>query len=408
MTSYVNPYTGQTISPSQTGYVSIAITSASVQLYWPINGNSGNVIANIIDVTTTSTAYGLILPAAEAASVGQTFLVNNKGSIAVTIFAQDGITSIGVVPTSVALYFWLTDNTTLNGTWEEVTFGAGTSAANATSLTGYGLSSSGSTLSTTTVVNQVSASYSFRAADQSSLYVWTGGVGNLTLPTATSVGSGWYVAIKNDGTGTVTVLASGSNTIDNIGSSFSIQPSNSAVFCSNGINWYTYGFGQASQFAFTQLAVTGTGGTLTLTSAQAANVIQEYGGNLTSNWTIVLPPTVQLYSLRNNTTGSFTVTFTTGVSGGTALTLPQNSTIIAICDGTNVYNSQTSSTNVFSNIQLGSGSASSPSLQFQSDNQTGIYLIGTGQLGFAISGVAVGNLTSAGLQMTAGINGGAF
>ena len=53
MTTYTSPYTGQTISPSQVGYENLTISS-NTTLQWPINGNTTDVVANIIDVTATN------------------------------------------------------------------------------------------------------------------------------------------------------------------------------------------------------------------------------------------------------------------------------------------------------------------------------------------------------------------
>ena len=177
---------------------------------------------------------------------------------------------------------------------------------------------------------------------------------------------------------------------------------------SSGSTYYSYAYGQSSQFFFTQLVKSVTGGTVTLTSTEAASIIQEYQGTLTSNCTVVLPPTVQLYSLRNATTGSFSLTFTTGVVGGQNLTLAQNQTIIAICDGTNIYNSQTATSSSISALTLGNGSAVAPSLSFVGDPVTGLYLAASHQLGFAVNGSNAGTLTSTGFLIPVGIPGGAF
>jgi hypothetical protein len=145
-----------------------------------------------------------------------------------------------------------------------------------------------------------------------------------------------------------------------------------------------------------------------LTSAEGSNVIQEYQGTLTSNCTVILPPTVQFYSFKNDTTGAFTLTFSTGVVGGLTLVLPQNQTIIAICDGTNVYSAQTATTSFIQALTIGDGSAAAPSLSFTSDATTGLYLQASGQLGFAISGSAAGKLTASGLLLPVGVSAGAF
>ena len=49
MTTYTNPFTGQTIQPSQVGYELLTLTT-NVALQWPINGNDNETVANIIEV----------------------------------------------------------------------------------------------------------------------------------------------------------------------------------------------------------------------------------------------------------------------------------------------------------------------------------------------------------------------
>ena len=405
MTSYTNPYTGQTISPSQVGYEQLSI-SVDTELQWPINGNTDSVVANIIEVTATTTGLNLFMPPATQVSDGQSALIRNIGSNSFTVVKSDGST-ITPIASGIAEYIYVTSNATIPGTWSAVTFGAGTSSANAATLAGYGLTAISTTLNTETLVSSFSSSYTILPEDRSSLYEWTGGAGTVTMPNAVTVGAGWFIVIKNNGTGILNVALVGSNTIDGDASA-QLQITESFVVVSDGLNYVSYAYGQSATFFFTQLAKSVTGGTVTLTSAEGANIIQEYQGALTSNCTVVLPPTVQLYSLQNNTTGSYTLTFTTGVSGGTTVVLPQNQTIIAICDGTNVYNAQTSTSSLINALTLGDGSAAAPSLSFVSSATTGLYLAASNQLGFAINGLNAGTLASTGLRMPVGIVGGAF
>ncbi len=132
---------------------------------------------------------------------------------------------------------------------------------------------------------------------------------------------------------------------------------------------------------------------------QAANIIQEYTGTLVSNCTVILPPTVQLYSLKNSTTGSFDLTFSTGVMGGTTLILPQGQTIIAICDGTNVYNAASGSSSSLNSLTLGNGSLAVPSLKFLGDLNSGMYLPASGQVGFVIANALAGFFNTSGLTV---------
>ena len=405
-TSYTNPYTGQTVSPSQVGYENLTI-SADTVLQWPVNGNTTSVVANIIEVTaTTNTNLKLYMPAATQVSTGQSALIRNIGSYAFTVVDTDGHTIVSV-SSGIAQYIYVTDNTTIDGTWGTVQFGAGTSAANAATLAGFGLTALSTTLNTSTAVTSFSSTYTFLPSDRSSLYVWAGGAGTVNMPSAVDVGAGWFVVIKNDGTGILNVAMSGTNTIDGQ-SGAQLQIAESFVVVSNGTNWVSYAYGQSAQFFFTQLVKNVTGGTVTLTSAEASNVIQEYQGTLTSNCIVVLPSTVQFYSFQNKTTGSFSLTFKTSSVGGTTVILPQGQTIIAICDGTNVYNAQTSTSSTINALTLGNGSAANPSLSFSGDATTGLYLAASHQLGFSVNGVNGATLTPTGLLVPVGVVGGAF
>jgi hypothetical protein len=405
MTTYTNPYTGQTVSPSQVGYERLSI-SVDTELQWPINGNTTDVVANIIEVSATVGSLKLIMPPATQVSDGQSALIRNIGSNAFTVVDNSGNTIVSVA-SGIAQYIYVTNNTTVNGSWSTVTFGAGTSAANAATLAGAGLKAIDTTLNTATPVTTVSSNYTINAGDRSTMFVWTGGAGTLTLPSAGSVGENWFVIIKNNGSGILNVMPSGTDTIDG-NMNAQLQIIDSFVAVSSGTTWYTYGFGQNATFFFTQLVKTVTGGVVTLTATEGSAIIQEYQGTLTSNCTVIVPPTVQIYSFKNITTGPYTLTFSTGAMGGTTLALPQNQTIIAICDGTNVYSAQTATTSFITSLTLGNGSAAAPSLNFFGDTVTGLYLAGSHQLGFAINGQSAGQLTSSGLLLPVGVAGGAF
>lgn len=405
MTTYTNPYTGQTINPSQVGYEALTI-STDTTLQWPVNGNTIDVVANIIEVTATVGSLKLFMPAATQVSVGQSSLIRNVGANAFTVVDTSGNTIVSIA-SGIAEYVYVTDNSTVNGTWETVTFGAGTSAANAATLAGYGLKAISTTLNTATPITLFSSDYTLLSFDRASLYVWSGGAGTVTLPIAANVGDDWFVIIKNDGSGILNVVPQGTDTIDG-NASAQLQLAESFVVVSNGNNFYSYAYGRSAQFFFTQLVKTVTGGTVTLTAPEAANVIQEYQGTLTSNCNVILPSTVQLYSLRNGTTGSFTLTFKTSAMGGLTVVLPQNQTIIAICDGTNVYNAQTSTSSFINALTIGNGTAAAPSLSFTGDATTGIYLVASSQLGFSVGASNAATLTSSGFLIPVGINSGTF
>ena len=347
----------------------------------------------------------LELPPAAQVSTGQTVLVRNIGTNTFTVTDNSGNTIIAVT-SGVAQFIWLTDNTTTNGTWASVTFGAGTSSANASALAGFGLTAIGTTLNAAIPILYVYSNSTLNANNRASFQVWSSGVGTITLPSSSTVGAGWFVIIRNAGTGILTLTPSGTDTIDG-NSSQQLQLTESLVVVSNGSSGFnTYAYGRSNQFAFTQLTKTITGGTVTLTSSEGSNVVQEYSGTLTSNATVVLPSTVQLYSLQNGTTGSYTVTFKTAGSG-TTLTVNQGQTAFAICDGTNVY-STTSNTASSGTFTANVGSATAPSINFSGNTNTGLYLPASNTIGFTVNGTQAATLTASGLYVANGISGGTF
>jgi len=76
MTSYVNPFSGQTIQPSQVGYEFLEIDTY-IELQWPVNGNNHLVVANIIEVQANEADLNIYMPAATQVSTGQSVLFKN-------------------------------------------------------------------------------------------------------------------------------------------------------------------------------------------------------------------------------------------------------------------------------------------------------------------------------------------
>ena len=404
--SYVNPFTGQTLSPSQVGYEALTL-SASTYLQWPINGNDTNVVANIIQVTATTSGLNLLLPSALQVSTGQSVLIQNIGANSFTVTDISGNTLIAIA-SGVAQYIFLTNNTTNNGTWSTVTFGAGTSSANAAALAGYGLTAINTTLNQQYAESSLFSNTTLNNTYRAQFLVWSSGVGTITLPSASTVGNGWFVIIRNGGSGIVTLTPAGTDTIDtNVNQQ--LQLTESLVIVSNGVNgWNTFAYGRSNVFAYTQLAKTVATGTYTLTAVEYANVVQEYFGVLTGNVIIVLPSTVQIYYLNNQTTGAYSLTFKTSSVGAATVTVPQLQTLTVVCDGTNVYNSSSASGGSITSLTVGTGSAATPSINFTGNTNTGIYQPATNQIGMALNGVNALTLSSVGLLVPAGVTGGTF
>lgn len=405
MATYVNPLSGQTIQPSEVGYLEYILTQ-SIELQWPVNGNTQDVVAYIMDVDATVGGLTITMPPANQVSTGQDTLIRNIGSNTFTVLDYDGGT-IATIASGQVKYTYITDNTSTAGSWAVFTFGTGTSAADAATLAGYGLKAIAATLNQAYQTTTYYSNYAIQSTDRAKFLVWGSGVGSFTLPSASSVGNDWFCMIRNGGSGILTITPDGTNTINGEVSA-QLQLAESFVIVSDGSNWYMFGYGQSSTFAFTQLALSVTGGTTTLSSTQAANIIQEYSGILTSNQIIVFPSTVQLYAVTNNTTGAYTLTFKTSSVGALTTQCAQGESLILICDGTNVYNAASGTASSFTNITLGNGSAANPSLRFAGDASTGLYLGAAGELDISVSGVQAAFFNSTGLTVLNGIKGGTF
>jgi hypothetical protein len=389
--SYNSPFTGNVIQPTDVSYASYALTSTTgtIQLEWPLNGNDTDyVAARVMQVSTTSTAYELWMPPANQASVGQDALIYNTGGVTLTVKSYGGATTIVSIPSSggSSQYIFITSNANTTGTWGVIAFGSTTTNSNAATLAGYGLTAIGNTLNQSQPVTTFSSNYTAIASDRANTYVWTGGAGTLTLTSASTLGNDWFFLVRNGGTGTLAVTPSGGGLI-NGSSSLDMQPADSCLISSSGTAFYSVGLGKSTQFNFTQLtkAVTFAGSPYTLTSAEAANVIQKYTGTLTGNVVVNLPQTIQVYYITNQTTGAYTITFQTGVAGGATAVVPASQQVILLCDSVNLYNASTIAAGATS-LSLINGAAGAPALNFASETTTGIFRPSSGVFGISILG----------------------
>ena len=408
--SYNSPFTGNVIQPTDVSYRDITITNTNLQLEWPINGTTTNdAAARIMEVATTGVSE-LWMPPANQSSVGNDALIRNTGGEDFDVMDYAGINTIVTVLAGEAQYIYITDNSTEEGVWGIIAYGIGSSGQDAATLAGYGLLAIGQTLNQSQPVTTFSSNYTALTTDRSSTYVWTGGAGTLTLTLASTLADNWFMFVRNSGTGALTVAGSGGNTI-NGSSSIILQPTDSAIIVCSGTTFYTVGLGKSTQFAFTQLSKAVLSGSYTLTASEASNVIQKYTGALTGNVTIVVPATVQVYYIVNETSGAYTVTITTG-SGGTAV-LTAGSQATLVCDSVNLYNANTVLAGA-SVVSLNNGSVGAPSLNFASETTTGIYRAASGEFNIAILGVLRSTVSASGLAIvgtgtfSGGVLGGTF
>ena len=337
-TSFTQVFGGTTIYPSDVSYLALPLT-ANTTLQWPLEATTGNnIVARIIDVTPTG-AYTITMPDATEVGVGQTILFNNLGPSTISVNSASGAPILSIAA-GEQWQCYLINNTTVGGTWRTFRYGAAVAQAQAAALAGAGLVADGSTLAQNYDVSDFSITpYSSTTADRAKVFVWTGGLGTFNLPTAVSAGDGWFVQLRNGGQGDLTVDPSGSELI-NASSTLLLQPGDSAVVVSDGVQWYTIGLGQQAVFAFDYTTIAVTGGTYTLSGSELNRIAYKFTGTLASNANIVVPATVQQYWVNNATTGAFTLGVKT--ASGTATLVDQGSTAILYCDGTEIISATTS------------------------------------------------------------------
>ena len=394
MSSYNSPFTGTVIEPTDVSYYALNFSS-NVQLYWPAVVNPTQIpAARIMDCTPGTTLLQVFLPQGNLGSVGSDILFRNMGSVAFSVVDFSGDLSVTINP-GVSKYFYLSDNSTEDGVWQNVTFGTGTSSADAASLQGAGLTTLVGKLAVTANVVSTSSSPTLSDSSRGASYVWTSGAGTFNLPNVSSLSDGWWIGFRNGGTGTLNITPTSPSLINGL-ATIAINPNNSGFiyFQKSTNSFYTLGF--AAEVNPTLSAATYdvdsiTGSTLSLIS-NAPN-IQNYvalSGTRTTNLTVVLPNVTQLYALiiSPSVSSSYSITFTIA---GTSVSVPLNSGNVAVvvASGSSLYVISQTTTNIFYGVN---GSANVPTFSFTSDSTSGMYLVGSHILGLSANGIRMMNI----------------
>jgi hypothetical protein len=398
--SYVSPFTGDVIQPTDVSYRTVTL-SANTQLNWPSNSTTNSdYAARIMQVTASAGSLSMYMPPANQASVGNDALIRNIGANTFTVKDYAGTNTIVSIAAGESKYIYITTNPNAQGTWGVIAFGTGTSSADAATLAGYGLVASGATLNQSHPSAAITSGSTFAATDRAQTRLWSSGSGSATLPAASTLGNNWFTLFKNNGTGSFTISCSGAELIDG-NSTKTFNPTESAFIVCTGTAYVTVGYGVSSQFTFTALTKSVTGGAVLLTNNEAANTIQEYVGSLVSNVTVTFPPVVNLYVISNQTTDNgFSLTVTTGL--GFTATIPPGQQATLICDGTNFLNANTTQAGA-STVSLLDGTVGTPSLNFAAETGTGLYRPSAGELGIAVLGTKRVGVTATGVSVTGAV-----
>jgi hypothetical protein len=391
MTTFTSPFTGDVVQPTDVSYQSLTF-STNQQLSWPdstIPGGSTVVAARIIDCVASVAGLSIRLPPANQASVGTDILFRNRGGEDFVVEDYTGGAAV-TIEAGAARYFYLTDNSTEAGVYRNFTYGAGTSFADAASLVGSGLTTMGGRLETSTDVVEISTAPSLDEDSRALAYVWTSGAGTFNLPDPLTISPGWFIMVRNNGSGALTVTAPLGSTVDG-NSTSTFYPSDSAVvvYDSDTGNFFTVGLSRQTTVTYSSATYdvdTITGNNLSLVTF--APTIQNYvafTGTRTESLLVTLPAITQLYIISNNTNQpSYTVEFQITDSLQAPVSFGSGVTGIILSDGNEL-------TVLTVNSALGvflanNGTQATPSFSFTSNTGTGFYLSSTNVMRATVGG----------------------
>jgi hypothetical protein len=358
MPIYTDVFGGANIYPSEISYSALTLT-VDVTLSWPEEtSTSQNLATRIMNISAAAAGRSIYLPDASKTGTGNTILFNNVGTETITI-RNSGGTQVVTVAAGTLWQIYLTNNSTVNGTWSTLQYGATTSVANASALAGTGIVAVGALLSQSVPVTNFNSNYTAGIPDRAKMFNWTGAGGTITLPDPTTTGNNWFIYLRNSGSGAIVADAPGITLIN--GDPFlSFQPGESAIISCDGSNFYTIGFGQSATFAFdyTVIDVSGTGNYV-LTGTELNRVSYRFTGLLTGNRVIIVPATVQQYWVDNQTTGAYTFTIKTPAGLGVSVNSGQRA--ILYSDGTDVLDADTAGISIPLDVSQGGTGATTAS-----------------------------------------------
>ena len=383
MPTFTSPFTGTVVQPTDVSYYALNF-STDQDLYWPAVVNPTQVpAARIMDCTPTAAGLHVNLPQGNQGSVGSDILFRNLGSYSFSVVDFSGALSVTISP-GQSKYFYLSSNATVAGTWQNVTFGTGTSSADAASLQSYGLTTLDGRLCTTGNIVEVSSVPTIANTSRAATFVWTGGNNTFTLPNVATLSGGWFISFRNNGTGTLNITPTAPSLINGL-TTIATNPGDSGFIILEQAtgNFFTVGFATPANTVFTSASYdvdSIVGSTFSLVSY--APIIQTYvalSGTRTTTLNISLPNITQIYILVNATSsGAYNLVFNVAGSAAPAITLGAGQTATVLSDGNQLYSlTQTTTGSFFAN----NGSVSAPTFSFTSNTSTGMYLFGTSILG---------------------------
>lgn len=389
---YANTFGGPNVSPTQLSYVSYEM-DADLVVTWPfLTVPDVAVIASKMDLSANIGGLTLFMPAADLVSVGDDCLITNVGANDIAIVDVGG-NALATITPGLAWLFYITDNSTPNGVWRAIQYGAGSSTAQAAALAGAGLRAAAAKLDQNLRTVGASIDVTLTTADRALVRENTGGAVTYYLPNAATAADGWFVYLINSGSGNLTLNASSvGSTID--GASTKVfAPGENAIIFDNGATFHTVGYGRSLVNTTTLATINiASGGTIMLTAVQRFAAIQNIVGTMPGDVILEYGTAAGFWFVKNNAFASGGDTLTVRANGlDPGAVLPENSLSVLRSDGTNLEIATTFPAGVtLVNTTAG--------------ELTGGPITGTGTLGLASTAVTPGSYGAAASTLTATVD----
>lgn len=402
--AFVNEFNEAPLQTSYSSYLSLDYTDAGLyKLEWTFqNQNTPYPFSTVIQTINTSEDDELQFPDATVTSVGTTTTVINTGSNTLNVIDFSAASIEPLVLAGQQWQFTLTDNSTQAGTWIPLQLGSTTSSVSAPELIDDSTDANshgnqgglaalplpsqqflGMNITVNTVAEGASI-YKQYSGDRGSALVWLSGSGTYTCQPASAYGNGYNFIVINQGTGILQIAPDTTipdNTINGSSTIFTLNPSQSSLFVSDGnLTIYSYGTSASTSNKTTILPVdlnnaTGTPLSLNITEVQAQYTILQFingtGSNVYINYP-QLPGNYIAYNASSNTTVVLQIINNTNPVYAYGL-LPQDTTTL-ITNGSNTNLFMSPNTIYNSLVTLQSADEATPALSFSQDLSSGIYL----------------------------------
>lgn len=402
--AFVNEFNEAPLQTSYSSYLSLDYTDAGLyKLEWTFqNQNTPYPFSTVIQTINTSEDGELQFPDATVTSVGTTTTVINTGSNTLNVIDFSAASIEPLVLSGQQWQFTLTDNSTQAGTWIPLQLGSTTSSVSAPELIDDSTDANshgnqgglaalplpsqqflGMNITVNTVAEGTSI-YKQYSGDRGSALVWLSGSGTYTCQPASTYGNGYNFIVINQGTGILQIAPDTTipdNTINGSSTIFTLNPSQSSLFVSDGnLTIYSYGTSASTSNKTTILPVdldnaTGNPLSLNITEVQAQYTILQFingtGSNVYINYP-QLPGNYIAYNASSNTTVVLQIINNTNPVYAYGL-LPQDTTTL-ITNGSNTNLFMSPNTIYNSLVTLQSADEATPALSFSQDLSSGIYL----------------------------------